>query len=165
MVASRVEVEVELSAPRGCAGDASSEVAFGDDLEQAHAAAAGGTGEDVDGEDAPQQLRPAATCGGARGGGAAVGRWEERELFAVHRGAAGDDLGAQRGVAREHAVVPDGVTARATDEGTQAGDEVERVEQDGAGAVPPGGLEAITHPAVAVQVEAVLGELSTVVRS
>ncbi len=117
VVARRVEVEVELSAPRGCAGDAwSSEGVFGDDLEQAHAAAAGGTGEDVDGEDAPQQLRPGATCGGTRGGGSAVGRWEERELFAVHRGAAGDDLGAQRGVAREHAVVPDGVTARATDE-------------------------------------------------
>jgi len=119
---------------------------LGGELDEAHAsgAAVDGAGGDIDREDAAQQPRPRmARRRLGRRGRRDVGGNEERELRGrARRLATEDDLGARGRVSGEHAVVAQHVEARGRDEGAEPPDEVERVEQDGVGAVPPGGLEA-----------------------
>jgi hypothetical protein len=61
-------------------------------------------------------------------------------------------------VGREHGVVSHHVEARRRDERREARDEVERIEQDGVGAVLPRGLESVANLPVAVHLEAFLRE-------
>ena len=92
-------------------------VGVGDDLEDAHAAAALATDRDVDGEDAGQELRPADPTWPGRGVGRRAGVVRgagevERELELGRRGDGWDDAGAEVVVARKHPEVAEHVKAR-----------------------------------------------------
>ena len=84
---------------------------------------------------------------------------KERELLARTRDAARDDLATRGGVPGEHAVVTKQVPARRWHDRAQAREQVERVEQDGVGAVLPGRFEAVEDaPSIWVTLEALLCE-------
>jgi hypothetical protein len=83
----------------------------------------------------------------------------ERELGRCARWlAARHDLGAHGAVGSEHAVVAHHVESGRWDEGSEPGDEIERLEQDGVSAVFPWSLEAEAYAAVGMEREALPSE-------
>lgn len=92
-------------------------------------------------------------------------RLEQGQLPRRARGlAAGRDLGAHRGVGGEQAAVAEHVESRRWNERREPSDEVERVEQDGVGAVLPRRLEAEADAAIGVDREVLLGEGAALTR-
>jgi hypothetical protein len=146
-----------------CAGEDAGDVVgvFGD-LDEAHASAAAldGAGGDVDGEDAAQEPDPRVAGCSWRGRGerGEVGGGEERELRRRLGLATEDDLGARGRVRGEDAVMAEHVESGRRDEGAEPREEVEGLEQDGAGAVFPRGLEGEADAPVGVELEALLVE-------
>ena len=137
----------------------------GRDRDELHAALAPWASEDVGGEHPAEEPWPRMPGGGGsgrrleRGGGA---DFEKRELnglffFIVGRSSR-NDLGPDLGMGSEDAVIPEHVEPRRRDEGAEAWEKIEGVENGRACPVFPGGLEAIANPALVRQVESVLGE-------
>ena len=133
----------------------------GDEL---HASLTPGAGEDVGGEHPAEEPWP----GMPRRRGS--GRWlerrvgadlEERELFWLfffRERRSRNDLGPDLGMRSENAVIAKHVKPRRRDEGAEACEKIEGVENDRARPVFPGGLEAVANSAVLTNVESVLCE-------
>ena len=100
---------------------------------------------------------------GAGGGssGAGVSDFEEGELgglFFFGERRPRNDFGPDLGMGSEDAAISQHVEPRRRDEGAEACEKIEGVEEDGARAVFPGSLEAVPNAPVVQKVESVLGE-------
>ncbi len=156
--------EEEAQGSAGAVEDSGDGVGIGDDLEDAHAAAAFTAAGDVDGEDAGEELCPRDASwprrGAGRGSGRVVGEGEvQRELWRWWRyGGLWDDALAQAMVAGEHAVIASHVETGGRDQGAEAGEELVGVHVGVGGAAAPGRLEGDADAAAGERRDGVMGE-------
>lgn len=117
--------------------------------------AAGGADEDLKAEGAAEEVGPGEAAGAVSAGSAGL---KEGAGCAFRGDSLGGDGLAPGGPGREDAVVAEGVPAGARDEGGEAGEEGDWLEDEGPGAVGPGSGERELDPAVGAERDAVIGD-------
>ena len=137
----------------------------GDDVDDAHPAAALATEGHIDGEDAGEEIGPPEAAGSRRRLGGVVGAVvhgaseAERELLPGRRdGRRWNDASTEMMAICEHAEVSLHVNMRRRDKGAEAGEELVRRHVGVGGTAAPGRLEVDAHATVGECLDRVVGE-------